>query len=190
MANINVVTVLPEKMANELSKKRKIKDYNTLPNISESILEAVREFMTDNVGYANLPIACLNANSVVDGGKEIFHYIPTNSKDGVLFVIQMPEDMIISVPYQTLLEASEDAKGCEGDEDSLEFIKEDFKEQLSVGPGDFDTDSEMIEFIPFLDYTKCKGYAVFDENFNSQKQTLNLSGVERCTLARLSAFIN
>ncbi len=190
MANINVVTVLPAKMANELSKKRKLQDYNTMPNISEAILDAVREYMTDNVGYANLPIACLNANSVVDGGEEIFHYIPANSKDGVLFVIQMPEDMIISVPYQTLLEASEDAKGCEEDVDSLEFIKEEFKDQLSVGPGEFEEDMERIEFIPFLDYSKCKGYAVFDENFNSHKQEFNLAGVEKCTLARLEAFIN
>ncbi len=187
--NVSVVTVVPTSLAQDLVKKRKITNFNTMQHINSHILDAVREFMTDNVGYADLPMACLNtkARTFKNGSSEIFHYLPSNSKDSVLFIMQMPEDMIVSVAYSDLLDASSEASDCEGDEDSIEIVKEDFKELLNLGQGDFDGDEEVIDFVPFLDYQKCKGYAKFDENFEAKD--FNLPGIEKIVLAKLTAFI-
>lgn len=187
---VNIFTVLPIEQATQLSQEHKLQGHNTVPQIDTAIIEAVREYMIDNVGYENLPMACLSANSRVfqADSTEIFHILPANNKSSVLFVIQMPEDMIISVRYQDLLEASREAEDCDGDEDSLEFVKENLKDLLVLGQGDYLPDEEIIEFIPYLDYSKCKGYAKFNEEFGTTVQS-GFPGIKEYSVAKLTAFI-
>lgn len=189
MSNVSVLTVIPSHLAQDLVTKRKIENFNTMKHINSNILDAVREFMTENVGYENLPLACLNTQTKAlrSDSSEIFHYLPSNTKDSILFVMQMPEDMIVSVPYSELLDASNEATDCGDDLDSIEIVKEDFKELLTLGPGDFDEGEEVIDFVPFLDYQKCKGYARLDENFEAKD--FSIPGIEKIVLARLTAFI-
>jgi hypothetical protein len=186
---VNMYTVVPVALANDLREKRRIKNYNTLKQLDTNILDAVREFMTDHVGFSYLPIACLSLNkraSAMDS-TELFHYLPANNKENVLFQLQMPSDMIVTVAYEELLSASRAAKECVDSED-VEIVKEDLKELLVIGEGDpADADEEVISFIPFLDYTYCKFYAKFDDNFETSE--LDMPGIKKLSLARLSAFI-
>lgn len=187
---VNVITMIPLSLAAELSKKERIINYNTLPQINKGIMEAVREYMTDNVGYSDLPLACLNANakSLKMDCQELFHYIPANTRDSVMLKLQMPEDTIVSVLYKHLLDSSADADACGDDEELIGYVKEDFKDLLILGQGDFSPEDEVIEFVPYLDYENCKGYLCFDEDFGTKN--IDLPGVERYSLTRLAAFIN
>lgn len=186
---VKMVIVVPMEIAQDLVEKKRIKNYNSLPQLNKEIINAVREFMTDNVGYDDLPMACLGLNTKTEGAdsSEVAQYLPSNSKDSVFFLLQMPKDMIISIPYQDLLSASEEANAAANDPDSLEFIIESFKDQLTLG-ADTNDDEEIIEFIPFLEYDRCKKYAKFNDNFETTDVVF--PGIERCSLARLSAFID
>lgn len=185
---VKMLTVVPKDLAASLCSKQRVKDYNTLPQLHRSVIEAVRGFMTENVGYSELPMACLEISSKggINDSSDFFHYIPANSKENVLFQLEMPDDMIISVPYQVLLSASEEASMCEDDPDTIELIKEDLIEALTVG-GISDS-GEVITFIPFLEYSKCKFYARFDANFKPIE--IDLPGLETIPLAKLSAFMD
>jgi hypothetical protein len=183
-----MLTVVPTELAASLCDKKKVKDYNTLPQLNKAVIETVREFMTENVGYSELPMACLRINAKNESIEEsdFFHYIPANSKENVLFQLEMPEDMIVSISYQTLLDASVEAEECGGDRDGLALVKEDLMEQLKVG--ELSESEEVISFIPFLEYTRCKFYARFDDNFEPIE--IDLPGLEKLPLAKLSAFVD
>ena len=182
-----VLTVVPVSIAKDLCDRKRIMDYNTMPNVNPAILDAVREFMNENVGYENLPIACLQiGKKQSDDNSNVLHYIPANSKDNVLFQLEMPEDMVVSVNYQDLLDASSEIETLGGDIDSIECAKEDFKELLIIGGNP--SDPETISFISFLEYSKCKLYARFDENF--QPKEMELPGIDRMPLAKLAAFVD
>lgn len=188
---VNMYTVVPIELAAALKEKKKVKDYNTLPQLNSNILDVVREFMTDNVGFSDLPMACLSVSKKVVrmDSTELFHYLPANNKSNVLFQLQMPNDMIVTVSYDELLNASQSANEAEGDDFELELIKEEFKENLFLGECDYlDMDDEVISFIPFLAYDYCKFYAKFDENFETGE--FDIPGIEKISLAKLSAFID
>lgn len=186
---VKMVTVVPVELAKDLQEKKRIKNYNALPQLNKTIIGAVREFMTENIGYDDLPIACLSINAKLenDNGSDVAQILPSNSKNNVLFLLNMPKDMIVSIPYCDLLDASEEAESCNDDEDSLQFVAENFKDQLVLGAPDYADDEEVIEFIPFIDYERCKKYAKFNDNFEASE--FELPGIERCSLAKLSAFI-
>ena len=133
---VTMLTVVPINMASSLKEKVKIKSYNTLPNIQSSVLEAVKSFMNKRVGYNELPMACLEiSGDLTDVDTEdIFHYIPTNCKETVLFQLEMPEDMIISVKYQDLLDASQDAEEFSDDPEFLQDVLDEFTSKLVQGP--------------------------------------------------------
>lgn len=188
---VNMYTVVPIELAAALKEKKKVKDYNTLPQLNSNILDVVREFMTDNVGFSDLPMACLSVSKKVArmDSTELFHYLPANNKSNVLFQLQMPNDMIVTVSYDELLNASQSANEAGGDNFELELIKEEFKESLFLGECDYsDMDNEVISFIPFLAYDYCKFYAKFDENFETGE--FDIPGIEKISLAKLSAFID
>jgi len=188
---VNMYTVVPIELAMDLKEKRRIKDYNTLPQLNTAILDAVREYMTENVGFSELPMACLSLNrraSAMDS-TELFQYLPINNRENVLFRLKVPEDMVITVSYDILLSMSKSADECGNDPDEIEIIKEDFKDLLILGDGGYmDSDEEAISFIPFLDYNCCEFYAKFDENFHTSE--LEIPGIKKFSLAKLSAFID
>lgn len=183
---ITMLTVVPTELATDLCEKRKVKSYNTLPQLHPAVLESVREFMTENVGYSDLPMACLNVNSKSRAESNVFEAIPTNHHESVLFQLDMPDDMIVSIDRGTLMDLSGEAYDCEDSPDDLEMIKDDLKEQLVVG--EIPDVEEVISFIPFLEYSRCKLYAKFDKNFKPIE--LDLPGLEKIPLARLSAFVD
>lgn len=188
MKKITMLTVVPISLAKQLCERKVVKDYNTLPQLNPSILETVREFMTDHVGYADLPMACLSKAKIdlskANVGDSISTYLPINSNDSVLFQLDMPEDMIISVDFSELLEASIAASEAV-DEDDLALTKESFRDNLYLGLTP--STEEQIIFIPFLDVSRCKFYARFSKDFDTDD--LKLPGIEQISIRELKSFI-
>lgn len=191
MAKVTMLTIIPKELALDLNNKRRVEDYNNLPQLNKAILETIRGFFDDKVGYANLPMACLmqpkDKNGKVMFQTDFAEYLPVNNKESVLFLLEMPEDLIVSVNYGYLLEASESMNECIDDESMLEFLKEELTDNLTLGVNSEDTNS--ISFIPFLDYSRCKFFAAFDSNFEPD-ESLKLPGLSQIDLRELTSFIN
>ena len=59
MAKITMLTIVPKQLAVDLNSEHRIQDYNTLPQLNQKVLDTIRQFFSDKVGYSNLPMACL-----------------------------------------------------------------------------------------------------------------------------------
>lgn len=192
MKRVTMLTAVPSNLALELCNKKRIKDYNTLPQLNQQVLELIRECMVQRVGYSNLPMACLSQAKSSDGhavtGDDILTYLPVNSKTSVIFQLEMPEDMIISIDFGELLEVSQMADEMtnpptEMERDILRMTLED-KLFLGMNP----EIGDPISFIPFLDLARCRFYAKFNDNFETEE--LNLPGIEKMSLIELTSFVN
>lgn len=187
---VKMLTVVPANLAATLAKDKKIADYNTLPQLNATLLSFIREYMTMRVGYANLPMACLccmrNGTDALSG-EDILSRLPVNSKNSVLFQLEMPEDMIVSIDFDELLEISDEiSKISEGDTLTLEFTKDKLFDSLVLGIEE--SLQDPISFIPFLARDRCKFYAKFDSNFDSEG--MDLPGLERIDVRELTSFLN
>lgn len=187
-----MLTAVPINLATELCAKKRIKNYNTLPQLNSAVLELVKEYMAERVGYSDLPMACLCQAKSGDGhaitGDDILTYLPVNSKNSVIFQIEMPEDMIISINFNELLEISSTADGMSTplNDIELEILKDQLDEKMHLGIGK--EVSDPISFIPFLDLDRCRFYAKFNDNFETEE--LNLPGIEKMSLSELASFVN
>lgn len=192
MSKVTMYTVVPVTLAKQLATEKRIKDYNTLPQLNPVLLKLVKEYMVDNVGYPNLPIACLR--SVKSRGAvtnsdvlDILSIIPANSNTSVLFQLEMPDDMVVSVRFIELLDASEEAGKLDlSDELDIDYLREKLEEMLHVGCESMEDD--MICFIPFLDSSKCTFYSQFDSEFNTVD--LQLPGIRQMDIKELTSFFN
>lgn len=187
MAKVTVLTVVPTRLVADLESKKRVKDYNTLPQLNADVLETIRAFVSDRIGYGDLPMACLGQPKGTNGKitTNFMEYIPANSKDSVLFVLEMPDDMIVSVDYKVLLDTS--AMFNQADREEIPILKEDFTEHLILGMDDGNDNS--ISFIPFLDYSRCKFYATMDPTF-SVNSTFSIPGLEQINMRELTSFVN
>lgn len=191
MNKISVITAVSMEQAIELQKKGRIGDFNTLPQVNKLALKIVKDFVVEQVGYEELPIACLcTIKTIKDGsirGDEIMQYLPINGKDSVIFQLEMPEDMIVSVKYSDFLRISEDMD-CTNDNLDLEFASDELKDILFVG-FKIDDSERYLSFIPFLDYDKCKFFAVLNKDFTTDTN-IKFDNIEQVSLSRLTSFNN
>ena len=191
MGKVTMLTIIPKELAMDLNQKKRVKDYNTLPQLNKSVLETIRKFFEDKVGYTDLPMACLmqprDKNGKVLLQTDFADYLPVNNKESVLFLLEMPEDTVVSIDYSELLEASDAMNDCGDDEGMLEFLQSELTEKLEVGV-DFDNNN-IISFIPFLDYSRCKFFAAFNSEFELD-ESLDLPGLSPLNLRELTSFIN
>lgn len=188
MENVSMLTVIPVNLAKELCERKSIHEYNTMPQIEKRVLEGVKEFMSEEVGYSEFPIACFglpNRDVSLNSVEDLLTYLPMNNKESVLFKLVMPNDMIVSADFNTLLEASNDVKSALGDEEEIEYILDDLKDALKLGLSE-DTSNEII-FIPFLDFNRCKFYACFDDRFSTGR--LDLPGIAKTDIRKLTSFM-
>ena len=181
MKNETVITAVPKHMVKQLTtqKGERIVKVNTIPGINRKALDAIREYYVENVGYDDYPIACLGklnnkpmniqSSDIVESG-----VLPVRANDTMLLEIQLPEDLIVSVDLDVVLRASKDFAQSE-DADTDADIAEGLKDSLVIGiPSEGDGGSaDMLSFIPFLDLTQCKRFAVLDESFNPQSLESN-----------------
>ena len=148
-------------------------------------MEVIRNFVSENIGYDNLPLASLKCATTGSlAGVEFSDYLSVNSKDSVLFQLEIPEDMIVSINYDTLLRCSSNMKNAV-DSFQIEMEKDLLESELTVGIAD-DSDG-IISFIPFLDYDKCKFFARLDTNFRVT-QGSNFTKKDTIRLKELTSF--
>lgn len=189
MNTVTILTIVPASIAKKLEEKQRVTDYNTLPQLHEQVLVTIQKFMAEKVGYSSLPIACLSmpqikAGSGVKAGNEDWvGYIPASSQKNVIFQLEMPSDMIVSINYQFLLDASSFYNST-NDLEEMSFMSDILYDELCLG---ISSEENQISFIPFLEYNKCKFYAKLDGNFsNSGVNGENIANVQ---LRELSSFI-
>jgi hypothetical protein len=187
-----MLTVVPYEIANALKEKQRVKDYNTLPQINKNALEVIRKYICNEIGYNDLPMACLiKPKNPGDSSIDLAQYLPMKANESVLFFLEMPDDMIVSVEFKRLLEISEEMTEAGNDRSEVEYLSESLQQELQLGIQE-DSDSEYvnyISFIPFLDYNKCKFYAAIGSSFTADKK-LDLPGVGEVNLRELGYFAN
>ena len=166
---VTMLTIVPSKYAKDFKEKGRIGNFSTLPQIHPAALDVIRNFVSENIGYDDLPLASLKC--AVTGslaGVDFNEYLSVNSRDSVLFQLEIPEDMIVSVNYDALLKYSGNMKHAT-DEFQMAMERDMLESELFVGIAD---DSEgIISFIPFLDYNRCKFFARLDTNFKVERNT-------------------
>lgn len=185
---VRMVTAVPQKLAQQLTKSKRITNYNTLPQVDERVMECIRTELAEKVGYENSPIACLSKlnhieTSLKTAGTNISYYIPVKAEDSVIFELKMPKDCVISIEYKSLLEYSKRIK--ESDIFDEELILDDLKEELQLGLADELEDA--ISFIPFIELEKCQFFALLTSAFNTSR--FDLEGVEKVDLRKLTSFV-
>lgn len=174
MNNVVMAVIVPYKYAVKFEKEGRISDFNNLPQINHRALKVIRDFVIDNVGYDDLPIAslkCANVGSVA--GVDFRNYLDEVSKNSVLYQLEIPEDMVVSVDFDTLLKHSRNLESLQ-DDILLELEEDSLESDLIVGTGD---SRNMISFIPFLDYSKCKFYATLQGGYED-RQEIHLKTME------------
>lgn len=190
MANTTMLTVIPKSVAEGLAGKIRIKDYNNLPQLRKEVLEVIRCFIANEVGYDSIPIAglCQRTNSAgkVMISKNFTEYIPVNAKDSILLILDIPEDQIVSINYQVLLDISESFAQAGGDNETLEYLKNYLLAELQVGKS---SEPNTISFIPFLDYKKCRYFAVFNSQLEADK-SFDIPGLDKISMHELTSFTN
>lgn len=182
-----MLTIVPLKYVKNFKDVGRIGNFNTLPQIHERAMGTIRNFVSENIGYDDLPLASLKCAQIGSlDGINFEDYLLVNSNDSVIFQLEIPDDMIVSVEYDKLLECSRNMFNCT-DEFELDLEAEDLENSLILGIGD---DSEgLISFIPFLDYNRCKFFAKLSKDFRAERGTLD-NNISKIKLKKLSSFQN
>jgi hypothetical protein len=185
-----MLTIIPKNVAEGLTGKTKIENFNNLPQLRKEVLGVLREFVRDEIGFESMPLAGLCQRRDLNGKvlikKDFADYIPVNAKDSVLLILEIPEDQIVSINYKTLLDMSEKIEDAADDRMEVEYLKDSLYESLRLGPS---TASNDISFIPFLDCKKCKYFAVFNSQLEADK-SFNIPGVNKIPMQELTFFNN
>ena len=191
MGKSTMLTVVPKDKAVSLVQSGALVNFNNLPNLNDEVLSTIKDFFAEKVGYANLPLACLRQVKDSSGNlvltKDFMNYLPVNSKESVLFILEMPSDLIVSIDYSVLLDISAAMTDASGDSDAIQLFKEDLIDQLRLGVTE--SRDDMISFIPFLDKGRCKFFAAFNQNFEPDS-SLDIPGMSKLSLHELTAFID
>lgn len=190
MGRATILTIIPRAIAEGLSSRERINDYNNLPQLNKEVLDVIKEYIANQIGFDSVPIAGLCQRKDPSGKlmikKDFAEYIPVNARDSILLILEIPDDQIVSIDYSTLLELSASFADANGDKDELEYLKESLMDSLTLGPT---TDPNMISFIPFVDYKKCKYFAVFNAKFEADKE-FAIPGIDRIPMRELTTFSN
>lgn len=187
MKKISMLTIIPHNKAAELLKNHSLHEFNTMPQIDPRVRRVIREFMSENVGYEELPIACFGRpdTSRKVSSDELMHVIPMNNKNDIIFQLDMPADMVVSVDFNKLMEASNDVQTA-ADASDAEFVLEDFKDNLTIGSN---PSSTSIIFIPFLDLDRCRFYARVNDEFDPADEDLSFPSIEKMDVRKITSFL-
>lgn len=185
MSKVSMLTVIPHNKAAELLQNKSLHEFNTMPQLDPRIQKVIREYMSENVGYSELPIACFGKSDKKQNvdAEDLMHVLPMNSKSDIIFQLDMPSDMVVSVDFNKLMDASNDVKHSIDDQDA-EFVLEEFKDELSVG--DKPTDTSVI-FIPFLDLDRCRFYAKVNNDFGAED--IDFPTIEKMDVRKIASFL-
>lgn len=192
---ITMLTAVPSSLAQQLIQNKRISDYNTMPSLNIDVLKIIRRLMVEQIGYDELPMACLSciqSHDTDSSGEQIdissiFTYIPVNTKKSVIFQLEMPEDMLLSISLSKLLAISADANLVDmSNPDEASFIRDRLEDEMILGYDE--SINDPISFIPFLAFDKCKFYAKLGDDMNISD--LDAAGIHGTDLRELSSFVN
>lgn len=180
-----MLTVIPQNKANELLQSKCLRDFNNMPQLDPRIRKEIRSYMAENVGYENLPIACFGRSEHKKNldAADIMHVLPMNAKTDIIFQLDMPSDMVVSIDFNELMEASNDVKNAIDEEDAA-YILEEFRDKLQRGLSPSET---SVIFIPFLDLDRCRFYAKASEDMGTNE--LDFPTVERMDIRKITSFL-
>lgn len=185
MAIIKLVVVIPHSSFAEFKEKKRLEAVDTMPNIHPSARAAIKAFIQTNTGYVNEPIACLSrfrgGPGTISNVKIDVREVLTTSPGTTLWELHMPDDMLVSVTHEDLMRISS-AMHKETNPNMLELLSEDLQDLLH--PGVIDGE-EVISFIPFIDFSKCKAVAKIDNYWGMED--LNI-GIEQVRLFGVNVF--
>lgn len=185
---IKMLTAVPSNLAQQLVQTKRVCDYNTMPSLNSDVLQIIRKIMVERIGYNELPMACLSSvkHDLTDFG-DIFAYIPVNTKKSIIFQLEMPEDMLLTISLSVLLDISTDANSVDmNDSDVRSIIEDKLSDAIVLGYDESITDP--ISFIPFLAKDRCKFYARLEDNLNADY--LRNEGLQETDFRQLTSFVN
>lgn len=185
MVKVSMLTVIPQNKATELMQHKSLHEFNTMPQLDPRIRSTIREFMSENVGYSELPIACFGKSDGKQkwGVDDLMHVLSANNKTGIVFQLDMPSDMIVSVDFNTLTEASNDVKNSIDDEDAS-YVLENFKDELRLGEN---PSSTSVIFIPFLDLDRCRFYSKLNDELGADD--ISFPSIKQMDLRKITSFL-
>lgn len=191
MANITMLTIVPRSVVEGLINDTKVENFNNLPQLRKEVLQTLKEFVQEEIGFQSVPLASLCQRKDANTGKlmiktDFAEYIPVNAKESILLLLEIPEDQIVSIDYKTLLDISSSFDNTNGDAYEVEYLKEQLKDSLSLGPS---TSENEISFIPFLDRKKCKYFAAFNSQLEADK-SFTIPGIDKIPMQELTTFTN
>jgi hypothetical protein len=188
---VKLIVAVEEEKARALISECRLSDLDTMPSLHHKIKDIIRECIADNIGYNNTPIAGLSRyngepSDLKTVGTNLNEFLPINPNNGstVLFELQMPQDMVVSVSYEKLLFYSNHVRNAIDDDDASLYLEE-FSEGLQLGYSESE-DEEMISFIPFIDLKRCKFYARINPSWDISD--FNVPGVEQIRLNQMEIF--
>lgn len=190
MATVTMLTIVPRSIADGLAANTRVENFNNLPQLRKEVLEVLKEYVQQEIGFESVPLAGLCQRRDQRGNlmikTDFAEYIPVNAKDSILLMLEIPEDQIISIDYKTLLDISASFDDTNGDAYEIEYLKDTLRDAISLGPS---TKGNSISFIPFLDRKKCKYFATFNSQLEADK-TLTIPGVNKIPMQELTTFTN
>lgn len=183
---IQLIAVIPKTRLKDFVDRKKLESLDSMPMIDPRAKSVIQNFIQNYTGYDKLPIACLsrfngNPGSIEKIGTQVGQIL-TTSTGSTLWELQMPDDMVVSINFSDLMTKSNEFSEATS-EDEIEMLTEDLEDLLVKG---YLADDDVISFIPFLDYNRCKIAAVIDNSWGTQK--LNLPGIEQVKLFNLNNF--
>ena len=176
MSDINIVAVVPVSIAQQIITGQQ-PAYNSIPNLGEHVISIVRDYMIENVGFENLPIACLTANSGITTLDDIVGTGNAyNYKNSVLFQLSIPDDMVVSARTNMLLEAANSLRQDPNDSIAVRLLQSSLHVGESAGAD--------IYFIPFIDLSMCKFYSMPP----GSQESFKFNGIENRKITELAIF--
>lgn len=183
---IQLVAVIPKEYFDPFVQSKKLKDLDTMPQVNQKVKHYLKDFISDNVGFDESPIACLSkyngqTSDLKKIGLSVSDILPTRAGSS-LWQLAMPEDMVVSIGFEDLLKFSSLMEETD-DPDELVLLGSEFKDNLVIGYSDSD---DAVSFIPFIELSKCKVYGFVDEKWNMDSRPV--PGVEQIRLVNVDVF--
>ena len=115
--------------------------------------------------------------------RKVIRVLPVNVKNDIIFQLDMPSDMVVSVDFNKLMQASTDVKNAVDDDDA-QFVLDEFKDELQLGSN---PSTASVIFIPFLDLDRCRFYAKFNNDFGAED--IDFPTIEKMDVRKITAFL-
>ena len=174
---MNVLAVIPSEHFRSFVDKKKLENLDLLTSLSLNLKKAISVYLERNCGVSvGIPLPTLSKYLGKDltldvVGKRIGAVFPV-MRGTTIWQLVVPDDLVASIPYSTLMEYNERFMVAEGD--ALELLTEVFQEELTLGNIDKldDEDDDVVSFIPCIGLDNCKKVVTVESRWDEQIATI------------------